>query len=224
MLFKEAGEFVCVYATEADLITCSEAQTSDSDCIWTTSRQFQADWDPDALYFDPSLNRHYGKVINDHWKVDENCCEIRWNAETNRVEVWSLVPIPLYQELGTNYNDPYWYRPQNGLTTIGQATQVRDYYGRKDLPWYAEMEGVTTTTGVSTIADMISEPLEGKLSVQADVQERHKRGRECKQPSQGSFCKLKTKRQQGTKRSKQNDGDSTAAQKGLTQYGFGPLR
>ena len=44
MLFKEAGEFVCVYATEADLITCSEAQTSDSDCIWTTGRQFQADW------------------------------------------------------------------------------------------------------------------------------------------------------------------------------------
>jgi hypothetical protein len=33
MLFKEAGEFVCVYATKADLITCSEAQTSDSDCI-----------------------------------------------------------------------------------------------------------------------------------------------------------------------------------------------
>ena len=33
MLFKEAGEFVCVYATEADIITCSEAQSSDSDCI-----------------------------------------------------------------------------------------------------------------------------------------------------------------------------------------------
>ena len=73
MLFKEAGEFVCVYATEGDLITCSEAQTADSDCIWTTSRQFQADWDPDALYFDPSLNRHYGKsIINDHWKLEEN--------------------------------------------------------------------------------------------------------------------------------------------------------
>ena len=61
MLFKKAGEFVCVYATEADLITCSEAQISDSDCIWTNSRQSQADWDPEALYFDPSLNRHYGK-------------------------------------------------------------------------------------------------------------------------------------------------------------------
>jgi len=63
MLFKEAGEFVCVYATKADLITCSEAQTSDSDCIWTTSRQFQADWDPDALYFDPSLNIFFGKNL-----------------------------------------------------------------------------------------------------------------------------------------------------------------
>ena len=26
MLFKEAGEFVCVYATEADIISCGEAQ------------------------------------------------------------------------------------------------------------------------------------------------------------------------------------------------------
>jgi hypothetical protein len=33
MLLKEAGEFVCVYATEAYLITCSEAQISDSDWI-----------------------------------------------------------------------------------------------------------------------------------------------------------------------------------------------
>ena len=46
MLFKEAGEFVCVYATEADIITCSEAQFSDSDCIWTNIRQLHVDWDP----------------------------------------------------------------------------------------------------------------------------------------------------------------------------------
>ena len=91
------------------------------------------------------------------------------------MEVWSLVPIPLYKELGTNYNDPYWYRPKNGLTTLMQATQVRDYYGRKDLPWYAEMVGATTPTGVSTVANMISEHLEGKLSEQADAQEQKKK-------------------------------------------------
>ena len=77
------------------------------------------------------------------------------------MEVWILVPIPLYKELGTNYNDPYWYRSHNGLTTLVQATQVRDYYGRKDLPWYAEMEGTTATTGVSTLEKMISESSEG---------------------------------------------------------------
>ena len=82
MHFKEAGEFVCVYATEADIITCSsEVQFSDSD--------------PEALYFDPTASRHYGKLINDHWNTDENSCVIRWNDETKRVEVWSLVPIPL---------------------------------------------------------------------------------------------------------------------------------
>ena len=67
MLFKEAGEFVCVYPTEADIITCSEAQSSDSDCIWTNSRQLHVDWDPEALYFDPTASRHYGKLINDHY-------------------------------------------------------------------------------------------------------------------------------------------------------------
>jgi hypothetical protein len=205
---------VCVYATEADLITCSEAQISDSDCIWTNSRQFQADWDPEALYFDPSSNRHYGIIINDHWKLDENCCNICWNEETKRVEVWSLVPIPLYKELETNYNDPYWYRPHNGLTTLIQATQVRDYYGRKDLPWYAEMEDVATTTGVSAIATIFSEPMEGKTNEQAEVQERNKRDRECKQPSQGNPHQVKPKRQQGPKMSKPKSGDTTASQNG----------
>ena len=106
------------YATEADIISCREAQSSDSDCIWTNSRQLHVDWDTEALYFDPTASRHYGKLINDHWNTDENSWEIRWNDETKRVEVWSLVPIPLYKELGTNYNDPYWYRLNNGLRTL----------------------------------------------------------------------------------------------------------
>jgi hypothetical protein len=42
-------------------------------------------------------------------------CEIRWNEDIRSFEVLSLVSIPLFKELGTNYNDPYWYRPKNGL-------------------------------------------------------------------------------------------------------------
>ena len=140
-----------------------DLQSSDSDCIWTNSRQLHVDWDPEALYFDPTAGWHCGKLINDHWKTDENSCEIRWNDETKRVEVWSLVPIPLYKELGMNYNDPYWYRPNNGLSTLEQATQVRDYYGRIELPWYAKMECTTATTGVSTPAIMITGPLEDTI-------------------------------------------------------------
>jgi hypothetical protein len=124
LLFKEAGEFVFVYATESDIITCSMTQISNSDCIWTNSRHLHMDWDPEALYFDPSSNRHYGKLINDHWRPEENSCEIRWNKDIRSVEVWSLVPIPLFKELETNYNDPYWYRPNNGLKMLAEAAQV----------------------------------------------------------------------------------------------------
>ena len=102
------------------------------------------------------------------------------------MEVWSLAPIPIYKELGTNYNVPYWYRINNGLMTLEQATQARDYYGRKDLPWYAEMECTTATTGVLTPANMITEPLEDTIKAQVEPQERSKRDRENGQPSQGS--------------------------------------
>ena len=87
------------------------------------------------------------------------------------MKVWSLVPIPLYKELGTNYNDPYWYGSNNGLTTLKQATQVRDYYGSKDLPWYAERECATPTMGVSTLANMVPGPSKGKHNAQTEPQE-----------------------------------------------------
>ena len=154
------------------------------------------DWNPEGLYFDPSANRHYGKLINDHWKPDENSCEIRWNEETKRVEVWSLVPIPLYKELGTNYNDPYWYRTNNELTTLVQATQVRVYYGRKDLPWYAEMKCTTVTTGVLTPANRVTGSLEDTIKAQVEPQERSKRDRKYRQPSQGSPRPVTHKRKQ----------------------------
>ena len=34
------------------------------------------------------------------------------------------------------YNDPYWYRAHNGLRTLAQAVQVRDYYNKTNLPPY----------------------------------------------------------------------------------------
>jgi hypothetical protein len=47
-----------------------------------------------------------------------------------------LVDVPLYKELGVAYNDPYWYRPHNGLTTRAHAEQIRDYYNKTELPPY----------------------------------------------------------------------------------------
>ena len=51
---------------------------------------------------------------------------IKWNPLLRRVELWSLVDIPLYKELGVAYNDLYWYRQANGLRTLSQAIQVKD--------------------------------------------------------------------------------------------------
>ena len=54
--------------------------------------------------------------------------------------------VPLYKELGLAYNDPYWYRVHNGLRTLAQATQVRDYYNKTDLPPYGDPTNPTLST------------------------------------------------------------------------------
>jgi hypothetical protein len=41
LLFKQANEFVCVYATMDDVISLEEAQTSESAYIWTNSKNLQ---------------------------------------------------------------------------------------------------------------------------------------------------------------------------------------
>jgi hypothetical protein len=69
---------------------------------------------------------------------------------------------------------------------------------------------------------MVTRPSEGKLNVQADPQERSKRYRKCEQPSQGSPHKVKSKRKQALKMMTTKSADTTAAQTGLEQYGFGP--
>ena len=51
-------------------------------------------------------------LINDSWSEAGNNCIIKWNAKRRRVEVWTIVDVPLYKELGAAYNDPYWYRPK----------------------------------------------------------------------------------------------------------------
>ena len=127
LLFKQANEFVCVYATMQDVITVTEAQATDSAYVWTNSKNLHLDWDPAALYFDARGNHHYGQMVNDSWSDAGNNCTIKWNAKRRRVK-----------ELGAAYNDPYWYRPNNGIRTYEQAVQIRNYYNKTELPPYGE--------------------------------------------------------------------------------------
>ena len=61
------------------------------------------------------------------------------------MEVWTIVDVPLYKELGAAYNDPYWCRPNNGIRTREQAELIRDYYNKNELPPYGEAEVETST-------------------------------------------------------------------------------
>ena len=56
LLFKQANEIVCVYATMDDVIPLEEAQISESAYVWTNSKNLQMEWDPDAYYFDALRN------------------------------------------------------------------------------------------------------------------------------------------------------------------------
>ena len=113
-----------------DVITVTEAQTTESAYVWTNSKNLHLDWDPAALYFDARDNHHYGQMVNDNWSEAGNNCIIKWNAKRRRVEVWTVVDVPLYKELGAAYNDPYWYRPNNGIRTHEQAVQIKNYYNQ----------------------------------------------------------------------------------------------
>jgi hypothetical protein len=87
LLFKQANEFVCVYATMKDVITMEEARVSESAYIWTNSKNLQLDWDPMVLYFDSINNRNYGKLANDTWTESGNICKIIWSPLLRRAEV-----------------------------------------------------------------------------------------------------------------------------------------
>ena len=119
-----------------DVISVTEAQATESAYVWTNSKNVHLDWDPVALYFDARDNQHYRQMANDSWSEAGNNCIIKWNAKRRRVEVWTVVDVPLYKELGAAYNDPYWYRPNNEIRTHEQAVQIRNYYNKTDLPPY----------------------------------------------------------------------------------------
>ena len=80
-LFKQANEFVCVYATMQDVNTVTEAQATESAYVWTNSKNLHLDWDPAALYFDARDNHHYGQMVNGSWSEAGNNCIIKWNTK-----------------------------------------------------------------------------------------------------------------------------------------------
>ena len=88
-------------------------------------------------------------MVNDSWSEAGNNCIIKWNTKRRRVEVWTVVDVPLYKELGTAYNDPYWYRPNNGIQTREQAEQIWEYYNKNELPPYGEAEVETNTQALT---------------------------------------------------------------------------
>ena len=60
-----------------------------------------------------------------------------------------MVDVPLYKELGAAYNDPHWYRPDNGIRTYEQAVQIRNYYNKTELPPYGEYTAEANTQAVT---------------------------------------------------------------------------
>ena len=88
-------------------------------------------------------------MVNDSWSEAGDNCIIKWNTKHRRVEVWTVVDVPLYKELGAAYNDPYWYRPNNGIRTREQVEQIREYYNKSELPPFGEAEVETTTQALT---------------------------------------------------------------------------
>ena len=134
-LFAKQGQLICTYATQRHQISAIAANTSSSRYLWSTNTGHRRK--SRALYFDASEAHHYGKFINDKWNKHANNCEFRWNPVTGRVEVYALRDIHLNEELGSDYDAPFWYQRYNGLTSLAQAQQVQSYYQQRKLPWYS---------------------------------------------------------------------------------------
>ena len=86
-LFARKGQFICVYATQAQQVTAKIVKTSNSRYMWSTNTHTK--FNPQAMYYDASHAPHYGKYINDLWNPAANNCELRRNPATGRVEVYA---------------------------------------------------------------------------------------------------------------------------------------
>jgi hypothetical protein len=115
-----------------DVISVTEAQVTESAYVWTNSKKVQLEWNPAVLYFDARSNQHFGKMVNDSWSDEGNNFMIKWNAKQRRAEVWTVADVPQYKKVGAAYNDPYWYRTNNGIQTRAQAVQIRDYHNKSE--------------------------------------------------------------------------------------------
>ena len=67
----------------------------------------------------------------------------------------TLVAIPFKKELGLAYNDPYWYRLNNGLCTRAQAVQVQNHYNQTYLPPYGEHALVTPPEATAAVQEEV---------------------------------------------------------------------
>ena len=105
-LFARKGQFICVYATQAQQVPAKLAKNSNSRYMWSTNTHTK--FNPQAMYYDANHAPHYGKYINDLWSPTANNCELRRNPATGRVEVYATQDIPINAELGTAYDAPFW--------------------------------------------------------------------------------------------------------------------
>ena len=71
--------------------------------------------------------------------------------------------VPLYKELGAAYNDPYWYRPNNGIRTREQVEQIQEYYNKTDLPPYDEYEAEQNKLAVTLTPEDLLSRIAGRL-------------------------------------------------------------
>ena len=86
-LFARKGQFICVYATQAQQVPAKLAKTSNSRYMWSTNTHTK--FNPQALYYDSSHAPHNGKYLNDLWNPIANNCELRQNSATGRVKVYA---------------------------------------------------------------------------------------------------------------------------------------
>ena len=62
-LFARKGQFICVYATQAQQVPAKLAKTSNSRYMWSTNTHTK--FNPHPMHYDARHAPHYGKYLND---------------------------------------------------------------------------------------------------------------------------------------------------------------